>query len=118
MIRGDPALESRGQLTDADWFADVVVHAGSQTTVAIALKGLRGDGNDGDAWTLLTGADPSRGFEAVHFRHLAVHQDQIIARGPETLHGFEAASDDIHRTTLALEQALRDELVHCIVLRK
>ncbi|OEZ52482.1 hypothetical protein DUGA6_61160 [Duganella sp. HH105] len=58
------------------------VHAGGGGGLAVRRQHAGRHGDDGDgrrAARLLAGADGARGRQAVHLRHLHVHQDQVVA---------------------------------------
>lgn len=57
----------------------VGIHPGSKAAVAVFFEGMGGEGDDGRALAgeLLALSDFGGGLEAVHFRHLNVHQNEI-----------------------------------------
>ncbi len=55
---------------------EVVVATGSQAFLAVAHHGIGGQGHDGALPALL--AKPAGGLEAIQFRHLDVHENQIV----------------------------------------
>ncbi len=55
---------------------EVVVATGGKAFLAVAHHGMGGQGHDGAAPPLL--AKPAGGLVAIHFRHLDVHQNQIV----------------------------------------
>ena len=86
------------QLNRIDRFGDIAVHAAGEVSFPVSLHGVGREGDDGrlrvyDSRGSRTDL-PGR-FEAVQFRHLNVHQDQVIAG---LLHGaddLDAVADDI-----------------------
>ena len=76
----EPALQHRFEILDAQRLAEVVVHAGAQAALAVALERVRGHRHDrGVAAGRLAGADPGGRLVAVEVRHLAVHEDRVMA---------------------------------------
>lgn len=82
---------------------------------------MRGQGDDRDArpalGTLLP-ADQAGRLEAVHFRHLAIHQDQLDAvRVAQVLVQREpSVAGQAHRVAALGEEAAHHQLVHRVVL--
>ncbi|MNN99495.1 hypothetical protein D3C81_2191540 [compost metagenome] len=54
----------------------MIVHSGGQTHFLLLRQGARGHGDDGQR--MPHGPDPTGGFEAVHLRHLQIHQNEMI----------------------------------------
>ncbi len=67
------------QLVLIDRFGQVVVHAGLQAGFAVAGAGVGGHGHDGQVGVAGLFADFTGGSQTVHFRHLYIHQDQVVA---------------------------------------
>ena len=61
-------------------------------------------------------ADPRGGREAVHLRHLAVHEHGVVAGARHRLHRFAPVVRDVHPVAELLEDPHRDLLVHLVVL--
>ena len=66
---------------DVDGLGNMVVHAGGQTSVAVAGRRIGGHGQDWDGVALCTGANAACGFQPVQVRHLHVHDDHVIEVG-------------------------------------
>ena len=80
--RAEPAAENARQHLPVERFAQVVVHTGSQTTLAIAcyhIGSQRDDRHMGLAAFKLT--DRAGGITPVHFGHGNIHEDQVVAAG-------------------------------------
>ena len=62
-------------------FADVSVHTRVKAALAVAFHGVAGHGNDRNmvAGVLFLFAYGGSRLEAVHFRHLDVHEDDVEA---------------------------------------
>ena len=60
-------------------------------------------------------AEHSGGFEAVHFGHLDVHENQIEGPPAEQIDGFPAVSGHEDRVASPLEETARQLLVDRIV---
>ena len=104
----DHALNGTDKPLGVDRLGDIGVHTGSKATVLVALHGVRGHGDD---WNMVQGASSGRAFaaadfggglEAVHIRHLYVHQDEVEALSRPGLHGFAAVGSYHHRVPLFL----------------
>ena len=54
--------------------------------------------------------------KAVHFRHLAIHQHQLIATAGGGDHCLGTGGDDIDDIVEAVQHVHRNLLIHCIVL--
>ena len=100
--------------------AEVVVHAGIEATFAVSLQSIGRERHDWDpAVERVLGfetADFTSGGEAVHFRHVTVHQDDVVAL---SLHGDKnliAGGGHVARAAKALQQFLDVHLVDAIVL--
>ncbi len=64
----------------------------------------------------LGAADGPGGLEAVHDRHVEVHEDGVV-RGPgDGLHGLTAVDDEVCGETQMFEHAQGHLLVHDVVL--
>ena len=76
-------LDCCRQFSGINGFGYVAIHSGGQATFAVALHGVRGDGNDRDmcACGQFFFADEGRSLQTVHPRHLYVHQNHIKLAG-------------------------------------
>ena len=61
-------------------------------------------------------ADLRGGGEAVHLRHLAVHEHRVVAGARHRLHRFAPVVGDVHSVAQLLEDPHRHLLVHLVVL--
>lgn len=110
--------DMRQQLRFLDRLGEIVVDAGVQNFLGIALHRMRGDCNDRTVWQTLrclVRPDPARSFLAVHFRHRDVGEDDVrllplllVQRVPPVLREGEV---DIHM----FQHLLDDEAVRPIV---
>ena len=111
------ALERRHQVLDPDRFHDVVVHAGRQEPLAIALHRLGGHRDDPRP---LAGPpafeDAARGLDAVHLRHLHVAEQQVVRLPFERLDRLDAVAGDVGAVAQLLQHPQRQGLVHGVVL--
>ena len=96
-------------------FAEVVVHAGIEAVLAVARHGVGRHGDDVWAFGGVARTDLPGRFQAVHLRHLHVHQDDIIGGGGEGLEGFVAVGDNVGGVTETFEHVKHDFLVNKIV---
>ena len=70
--------ERLDQLVDAYRLGEVIVHAGRDAHLAVALHRVGRHRDDARALAGAARADRARGLETVHFGHLHVHQDDIV----------------------------------------
>ena len=84
---GVEVVETRG-------LADVVVHAGFQAALAVALHGVCRHRDDADAGGGGIRADAAGGFVTVELGHLAIHEDDVVGSGFEGFEHFEAVGGD------------------------
>lgn len=80
-LKRQPTLQGGAQRGELNWLGDIVIHPHRQTAFTVALHRMGGHGDDRHRWiqhTCLTAADMQCGLKTVHFRHLAIHQHQII----------------------------------------
>ena len=94
--------------------SDVVVHAGIEAALPVLTERVCGHGQDRHGGSR-AGADRARGLQAVHDRHLHVHQDRVIAALANLLQGFGAVVGEIGVEADALQQLQRDFLVDRVV---
>ncbi|OPZ58073.1 MAG: Outer membrane protein TolC precursor [Deltaproteobacteria bacterium ADurb.Bin510] len=108
-----------GQRRQRDGLGDIIVHPGFETFFAVALHRVCGHRNDqhiGIADGGVGTADAARGFQAVHFGHLYIHQHQVIIDHFQRLDGFSAVGHGIGVEAELLEQSERDLLVGNVVV--
>src|SRR5262245_44860514 len=113
----EPAIEQVAQGIGLERLGEVVVHARGETTLAIALEGVRGERHDGGvARGALLIPDAARGLVSVHLRHLAVHQDERVGLAPVRFEGLSAVGDEVEAEPEAVEQHAEELAVHAVVL--
>ena len=112
-------LKLGSQLLGFERLCQVVVHAGFETAFAISGERIRGQCDDRNLVRDFTcgdmPADFTRGCEAIHFWHLAIHQDQVEAA---TLQGCErlvAVGCDIAGAAAIFEQLGGVNLIDAVV---
>ena len=115
-------LDHLQQLLRPEWFAEIIRHAGLQAVLAVSFQHVGGQGDDGNLSAL---ADhpfrlqfpngPCR-FETVHFRHLAIHEHQIVRLIAERLHRLTAVPHNVEFIAKALQDLRGHLLVDGIVL--
>ena len=100
----------------------MVVHSGAVGLFLILLKGVgaHGDNRNGGFFGVGQGANAARRFQAVHARHLQIHENQVIGRrrGLHFLHGDGAVLRRVNRCVAHLQQRHRDFPVDGVILRK
>ena len=113
---GQEALENGDHFRFVDGFGDVVVHAGIEAALAIALHRVGGHGDDDDVTTgRLSAADLFGGLVAVHDGHLAIHEDEVVAIGGDHVDCFLSVGGEFYFEAETLERAGGDELVDGVV---
>ncbi len=117
LVGGEPAVQHVAQHAELDRLREVVVHAHRVALVHRALLHVRRHRHDGHvAVRRVHGADAARGLEAVHARHVAVHQHQLVVLLREALERLDAVVGDGDFAAEALQHADRDFLVGAVVL--
>ncbi len=97
--------------------AQVAVHAGGQTLLAVAHHGVRGHGDDARLRDSTPGANGPRGFVAVHLRHVAIHQNHVVKNALDRGERLATVADAIRLIAELLQRAGGDLLIHRIILR-
>ena len=103
------------------WFdrlGDVAVHARRQAALAILGEGVGGHRQDGRSGASGQCADQSRGLQAVHHRHLNVHQDEVVGRRAGLGNGRLTVVGKLDLQADAGQQLHRDLLIDRVVLRQ
>jgi hypothetical protein len=105
-FRDHPTLESGSQVLLGKRLGEVIIHPSCQALVPIAFHGIGRQGNDGN---MVTGADRSfmpanggRCGEPVQYRHLAVHEYEIIAFPQYGLNSLSAILGQVNVVTQKL----------------
>jgi len=93
----------------------VVVHAGGEAALAGVEDGVGGEGDDVGLGAGVFLADAAGGFEAVHFGHVAIHEDDVEGGLLEGFEGFEAVGDAVGFVPEFLEEKGGDALVDGVV---
>jgi hypothetical protein len=116
--RAHPLAQHRLELVGRHRLGDVVVHAGLEALLAVALHGARGHRDDRDAAgaARLALADLARRLVAVHPRHLAVHQHGVVAAARAGRERLLAVLGELDAEAQLLEDLGRDLLVDLVVL--
>src|SRR5690606_31251067 len=93
-----PAFDLLQQGSRADGFGKVVVHAGLQTALAIAVQRMGRHTDDGHvaapAPLLFDGADRLRRLQPVHLGHRHIHQHEVGLHRAVSLHRLAPVIDD------------------------
>ena len=81
--------------------------------MALAVMAMMGTccPEDASRWRITRGR-----LEAVHLRHLAVHEDDVVGELGEEFHGFQAVGRHVDPAAQLLQQAHGDFLVDHVVL--
>lgn len=109
--------EGGGELVEADGFAEVVVHAGGEAKLAVAVDGVGGEGDDpGVAVVGVASAQLAGGLEAVHLGHLDVEEDDVEGGAGGDVEHLESIADDLGLVAKALEEEGDDAFVDEVIL--
>ena len=106
-------------VVQVEGLAQVVVHPGGEAAFAVPRDGVGGQRDDRQtpaAARRLVGPDHAGGGEAVHHRHLAVHEDEVVAPVPARRHASRAVFHDLDPAAQASSACARHVLVHRVVL--
>ena len=106
-----------GDFEEFHGLGDEAVHADFQAAVAVAGHGVGGEGNDAGlpvGWQRAADADGR--FNTVEFRHLEVHEDELIGALGDGLDGFEPVGDGVGFVAETFEEAQGDLLIDGVVL--
>ena len=111
---GDGAVHQRG----LDRLGDEVVHAGGDAAGAVLAGGGGGHGQYAQAGQARVGADVAGRFQAVHQRHLHVHQHAVEGGLAQQVERFLAVGRQAHRRAHVFQHLQRDLLVEGVVLHQ
>ena len=118
-VRRQPARHQRAELVACVRFGQVVVHAGLDADIGVADQRVGGQRDDRQTLRLPADLFPlpdlARRFIAVHHRHLAVHQHDVVAAALHRGQRFLAVGHDVEFATERLQHVARDELVDAVV---
>ena len=77
---------------------DIVIHSRLQAQFPVALHGVGGHGDNGNMMISDCGsgiADPAGRLHSVHFRHLHIHEDEIVGEDLQRLQRLRAVGNGI-----------------------
>jgi len=105
------------QYLRADRFAEVAIHARGKAAVLIAFHGVGGEGKDNlmIVTTALLFTEEIRCGEPLHFGHLHIHQDEVVAPPREGLERFLAVCGDGDAMASLFQQVQHQALVYQII---
>ncbi len=105
------------QVVRVDWLRQVVIHAGIQAALLIALQSMCRERNDAD---VLAGAFGRANFlcrlQTIELRHLHIHENDGEVSTGDSRYGTSAVRHDGHRMTPLAEESRQDQLIHRIIL--
>jgi len=109
---GAPSSEHCAKLFGEEGLRQIIIHTGIETTGTIRIEGVRGEADDGDGGgRSVQCSNAACGFDAIHFRHLHIHEDEVEGFGGKAPDGFRAIGGDGHNAALAFEHAAREQLI-------
>ena len=114
----NPAEERGKELARIDGLAEVIVHTSGETLFAIAVHGVCGHGDDrksGEA-----GIEPNRfgGANAIHDRHLHIHEDDVVIVFGELLNGGGTVFGDIDLEVCLFKETENNFTIEFIVFNE
>ena len=113
----EPGDKRAIQILQSDRLGDHVVHAGLQAPLAIFPGGIGRQRDNRQAWAgPFAKPDLGGSFVAIHFRHLAVHENQVIRRHLQHLQCLAPVAGGIGPQAQLGEQQQRHSLVDRVVL--
>src|SRR5262249_20218013 len=111
----DPAVEGGAQLVERQRLGQVVVHAGGDAALVVLAARVGGEGKDRRARLAvrrLARADDLGGIDAVHVRHVAVHEDHVVAGRLPGRDRLLAVVRGIDLATELAQRLARDLAIH------
>ena len=105
------------QLSRPYWLRNIAVHTGGEAPLLIALQRMSCHSNDWDmrARRILLCSNCCSSLEAIHLRHLNVHEHDVEALFLECTYRCPTVAYDGYRITSFLEQADRKGLIYGII---
>ena len=91
-----PKFENLNQIIDTDGFGNVIVHPGFQALLPVATHGIGGHGNDVGSFDCFIVENNAGSFISIHFRHLNIHENQIVIFTLERIQHLQSIGCDIH----------------------
>jgi len=115
--RSQPSRHNAQQLRLFDRLAYEIVHAGGEASLSVALACAGGECND-RRMSLRSFAlpNPSRRAEAIHMRHVAVHEDEIVRRAIDRFDDLQSVFNDVDLEAELLEAAHRQLPIHALIV--
>src|SRR5262249_47069225 len=105
------------ELSGLERLGDISVHAGLQAALAVAAHRAGRDGHDGhSACAVLESRDLLDGFEAVHLRHVDIHENEVPLLQSEQVDRDATVLGQTRLVAVFLEQARRDPAGDRVVL--
>ena len=92
------------QLLFVDRFRQIIVHARTQQFLLLPRHRVRRHGNHRRLLLVRKLANQLAGADAIHARHLNIHQDQVELHLFGLFHGFGAAGTQLNVLNLILKQ--------------
>ena len=113
---GAPLGKHFGKSLQVHWLREIVVHPFANASVPVARHRAGREGDDWNPWMRRL-ADAAGRFEAVHHRHLAVHQHQIVSAMLHRFDGFGAIGDRVGFVSQLLQLRQSYDAIGGVVLR-
>src|SRR2546421_3102370 len=109
----------RDELEGDEWLENVVVYARLDQALPVAPHGVARHGDDpGTEVPLPRLPDDAGRLDPVHFRHLHVHEDDVVLLALDSLYGLGTVRSHIGAVAELSQEAKNKLLVGRVVLRK
>ena len=108
--RASPGVDLGDDAGHPDGFGQVVIHAGRQAVLAFLVQraGRQPDDQTPAVAAFRSRTDALGCLDAVHDRHVPVHEDDVIGRFGATLHRLVAVLGEVDRAAGALQEGAYD----------
>jgi hypothetical protein len=99
-------------------FGDEVIHACREAGAAILVEGIGGHGYNRQVGKGGLGSNLPGCLQAVHLRHLHIHQHEVVAIHAKLFEGYATGLRRVHGQTDCVQQFECYFPVYCVVLRQ
>ena len=107
------------QCFNLDRLGKVIIHTGSKTLFTVALHSIGRHSYNARSllrWQILVNG--ARRLQPIHFRHLHIHENHIIALSLQCLQYLQAVTGNISSISHTCQEVQCQPLVNCVILRQ